>query len=864
MNAKTTPMMHQYLQIKNQYPEAILMFRLGDFYEMFGEDAKKASALLEIVLTSRETGNGVRLPMCGVPHHSADAYIARLLNCGLKVAIAEQTEDPASARGLVARDVVRVITPGTNLDMANLESDRNNYILGVVAAGENLGIAVMDVSTGEFHAGELTGPARDAVAREIERLSPSELIIASDPADESWAPLAEKFPETKFTWRDNIFDPAYHADRLCRHFGTPSLSGFGIDDLPLGVTAASLLLDYVQDNLKAVPAHISGVSRYAPQEWMYLDPATRRNLELTATLRGGDKKGSLLWVLDRTLTPMGKRLVRRWVERPLVDPASIDRRLDGVRELIEKRDARDTIAEHLREVRDLERLSSRIATGLITPKELLAVRDSLSHFDPLKEVCAALRSEIFRGIDVSLDPMEDIRQLLVDAISDDAPRTSREGGIIRDGFNPEVDDLREIRRGGRNWVADLEDAERARTGIKSLKIGFNKVFGYYIEVTKANLHLVPQDYIRKQTTSNGERFYTPDLKEKEMSILGAEGKLNDLEYKLFCDVRDRIAGEIHRILRAAGAVSTLDVLLSFAVVAGEYHYTRPLVNASDAVRIAEGRHPVLDRIMPPHAFIPNDTALDCSANQVHIITGPNMAGKSTYMRQVALITLMAQIGCYVPAASAEIGVVDRIFTRVGAVDDIALGLSTFMVEMIETSVILHNASRRSLILLDEVGRGTSTVDGVGIAWAVAEFIHNRIGAKTLFATHFNELTAMEASYPRIRNFHVSAREKGADILFTHKLCAGSTDRSFGVEVAKLAGIPQDVVARAAEIMNTNGRGAAVVPAPPPGPIQLTLLSPVVESRVEAALKGIDPDALTPKKALDTLYSLIDLMNQPEN
>lgn len=861
MTTKLTPMMHQYMQLKGQYPDALLMFRLGDFYELFGEDAKKASGVLEIVLTSREFGNNSRLPMCGVPHHSADAYIAKLLNFGFKVAIAEQMEDPATARGLVSRDVVRVITPGTNLDMANLESDRNNYILGLAVGNGRVGLGVMDVSTGEFHAGELPCAGPEDVKREMERLGPTECIVSHDGADASWKALPDSFPDVRFSFRDSMFDAAYHSDHLCRHFGTPGLSGFGIEDMPLGVTAASLVLEYVQENLKTVPAHIRSISRYTPQEWMYLDAATRRNLELTATLRGSEKKGSLLWVLDRTVTPMGKRLIRRWVERPLLDPRAIDARLDGVRELMENREARDTLLMHLSEIRDLERLSSRIATGLITPKELLAVRDSLSHTDDLIEVCNSLRAPIFSGVMAALDPLEDVRTLLVDSISDDAPRTAREGGIIRDGYHKEVDELRDIRRGGRNWVAELEEAEKSRTGIRNLKIGFNKVFGYYIEVTKSNLHLVPEDYIRKQTTSNGERFYTPDLKEKEATILGAEGKLNDIEYQLFCEIRDRVAAETRRILSTAAAVATLDVLMSFSVTALENHYVRPQVNASDSIVIRDGKHPVLDRLMPPHTFIPNDTRLDCSASQVHIITGPNMSGKSTYMRQVALIVLMAQIGSYVPAAQAEIGVVDRIFTRVGAVDDIALGLSTFMVEMIETSVILHNATRRSLVLLDEVGRGTSTVDGVAIAWAASEFIHENIGAKTLFATHFNELTAMEEHYPRIRNFHVSAREKGTEIIFTHRLSEGSTDKSFGVEVAKLAGIPPHVVARAAELMNMN---LTVQRTPEPsGPMQLTLLTPVVESRVENYLKDVEPDALTPKKALDVLYKLKELMEGPK-
>ncbi|MEW5944765.1 MAG: DNA mismatch repair protein MutS [bacterium] len=859
---KATPMWRQYHALKSQYRDCILMFRLGDFFEMFGEDAKKAAPILEITLTSRDFGNGNRLPLCGVPFHSAEPYIARLLKNGLKVALAEQMADPASVKGLVPRDVVRVITPGTNLDLISLEPGRNNFILAVTPGKERFGISMLDVSTGDFLAGEIKrDPGYSTLLREIERNAPVECVSALTDSDAPFNDLFRaRFPGIRLAVEEPIFDAAYHHDNLSRHFGVASLRSFGIENLHAAVTAASHLLEYVRHNLKTNPTHLTGVSLYNPGDSMYVDPVTRRNLELTATIRTGEKRGSLLWILDKTRTPMGKRLLRRWIESPLTDTPSIHRRLEGVRELLEKKRAAGETAELLGEIGDLERLSSRVAAQLITPKELLALRDSLRVLPRLKEILSTFKSEIIAGIHDSIDTLDDVHELLAASISEDAPRVVREGGIIRDGFHEEVDKLRDVKHGGRNWIADLENDEREKTGIKKLKVGYNKVFGYYIEVTRPNLHLVPDNYIRKQTTSNCERFFTPELKEKELTILGAEEKLQELEYELFCDVRNRTAAQLCRVMTTAKSSAALDVLISFARTAAENNYVCPVVTDSDFISLKDARHPVLEKMLPSQTCIPNDTLIDCTSSQIHVITGPNMSGKSTYMRQIALVVLMAQIGSFVPCASAEIGVADRIFTRVGAVDDITLGLSTFMVEMLETASILHNATRRSLVLLDEVGRGTGTSDGISIAWAVTEYIHERTGARTLFATHFLELTAMAEKFPRIHNFHTSAYEKGAEIVFTHKVRRGSASRSFGVEVARMAALPKEVIRRAGAMLET-GAEAARASAPKKQTAQLSLFPEPSPSAVEEKLREINPDELTPKKALELLYELKNTLDE---
>lgn len=857
-------MFSQYQALKAQYRDCILMFRMGDFYEMFGEDARAAAKILEITLTARGSTHEGKIPMCGVPHHSVEPYIARLLKNGLKVAVADQLEESSKAKGLLARDVVRVITPGTNLDLISLEPEKNNYLVSVAPSQDCFGISMLDLSTGDFSAGEIPRSNGGAeLLRELERIEPSELVLASAPDEALTALIEKKYPAVKLTRLEPVFDFPYHRDALCRQFGVSSLHGFGLEELPRAVVAASHLLEYVRDNLKAEPAHLRGISVYNPARVMLLDAVTRRNLELTATLRTGEKRGSLFWVLDQTSTPMGKRLLRRWIEQPLVETDAIHRRLEAVRELTRDRPARERLAEILSGITDLERLSSRVATRLVTPKELLAVRDSLRAVPELKKDIGAATCEMLSRIRDELDPLDDVRELLEKSISDDAPRQATEGGIILRGYHKEVDELRDVKAGGRNWLTELEEKERETTGIKKLKIGFNKVFGYYIEVTKPNLALVPDHYIRKQTTVNGERFFTPELKEKELAILGAEERLKDLEYELFCEIRDRVSAEIHRVLTTARAVAALDVLLAFADTAVRRRYVCPVITDSDTIKLTAARHPVLELMLPAQTFIPNDTALDCSESQIHIITGPNMAGKSTYMRQVALVVIMAQIGSFVPCDAAEIGIADRIFTRVGAVDDITLGLSTFMVEMVETAVILHNATRRSLVLLDEVGRGTGTSDGIAIAWAVTEWLHERIGARTLFATHFLELIRMAARFKRIKNFHVTAHERGRDIVFTHKLRSGSASRSFGVEVARLAGLPPAVVDNAAGILDSRGRDKSFPNPPSQSVKQLSLIPEIVSSQVEDRLREIKPDELTPRKALDVLFELKELLDKKE-
>ncbi len=860
--ANLTPMMQQYRAVKEQYRDCILLYRLGDFYEMFGEDARIASPILDLVLTGRDFGGGYKLPMCGMPFHSADSYIAKLLENGHKVAIAEQMEAPSKGKKLVSREVIRVITPGTDLDLERLDSGRNNFLTAIAVLRDRTGIGIVDVSTGEFRAGEL--PASDdfaALRRELEKIAPREcLAIASGEDTRMLSAVKSAVPLSQVTRVEPFFDPDFHRDRLCDHFAVTTLKGFGIADCPAAILAAGHLLDYVRENLKTGLSHISSISLYVSHGTMYLDPGTKRNLELTETIRDGQKKGSLLWVIDRTLTPMGRRMIRRWVENPLLNVAEINLRLDAVEEFRNRRDDLGSLRELLSGVADIERLASRVATGLITPRELLAISGSLACFPQVAAHLSAFSSGLARTLAGQFDTLDDVCTLITSAISGDAPRSMREGGIVLTGYNSEVDLLRTAKRDGKKWMLDLEEAERARTGIKSLKVAYNKVFGYFIEVTNANLHLVPPDYIRKQTTSNAERFFTEELKDKEAAITGAETKLNDLEYEIFCEVRARVAERIPAILASAKVIAKLDALLSLADAAVEYAYCRPSVTSSERVAITGGRHPVLDRTLPAHTFVPNDTSLSCADNQIDIITGPNMSGKSTYMRQVALIVLLAQMGSFVPCESAEIGVVDRIFTRVGAVDDIALGLSTFMVEMVETSLILNNATRASLVLLDEVGRGTGTSDGVGIAWAVVEYLHDRIGCKTLFATHFNEMTRMAESCQRVSNLHVSAVEKNGGIVFTHKLREGGTDRSFGVEVARMAGVPGSVIRRASEITSDSGLIEAVS-VPQKKTSQLSLIPDQPPSRIEEILRGVNPDEISPRKALDLVFRLIEMLDE---
>lgn len=829
VSEQLTPMLQQYYAVKEQYRDAIVLFRLGDFYEMFDTDARVASKVLEITLTSRDAGKAERIPMCGVPCHAVEGYIAQLLAGGFKVAICDQVEDPKLAKGVVKREVTRVITPGTVIEQASLEEKKNNYLAAVSSdLHGNFGLAYADVSTGVFATTEIRGVrALERLVNEFVRLQPSECLwpagqkrgdepaetagTVSDEADAVLSALTRVLPRLFVTrYESQAFTRERAYRRLTRHLGTVSLEGFGCESLPLAVGAAGALLAYLEETQKTNLSHINRLTTYTTDQFMTLDIATRRNLELTQTIRDGNRKGSLLWVLDRTVTSMGGRMLRDWVERPLVDPAAIQQRLNAVDTLVGDILFREELRELLAAVYDLERLVSRVTYGVANGRDLIALRDSCAVLPRIKEAlrmanasaAGGVKDPLLGRLEESLDALLDIAELLQAAIADNPPISVREGNLIKAGYHAEVDQLREASTSGKRWIAELEAKEREATGIKSLKVGFNKVFGYYIEVTNANRSLIPDRYIRKQTLANAERFITPDLKEYENRILGAEERLVELEYQLFVEVRQTVAKAAPRIQQTAGVLAQLDVLAALAAVAVANGYVRPVVDDSEAIRIVEGRHPVVEKMMQDGLFVPNDCFLDHGENQFLLITGPNMAGKSTFMRQVALIVLLAQIGSFVPASEARIGVVDRVFTRVGAADDLATGQSTFMVEMNEVANILNNATRKSLVILDEIGRGTSTFDGLSIAWAVTEYLHDpaRVGAKTLFATHYHELTDMVERLPHARNFSVAVEEEGESIVFLRRIVPGGTDRSYGIEVARLAGLPAEILQRAKEIL----------------------------------------------------------------
>ncbi len=802
-----TPMMKQYLAIKEQHPDAILFFRLGDFYEMFFDDAETASRVLEITLTARDGGSAGRVPMCGIPYHAADSYIGKLIENGFRVAICEQVEDPRTAKGIVKREVTRVITPGTVIEGSMLDERKYNFLVGVVKDDFGYGISVAEVSTGYFGVTEIKGlRALARLADELSRLKPVECILPEDLNENT--ELAAKLASlggmsvNYYTRQAFMLKNAYNS--LLEHFGTCSLEGFGCEELKLGIRAAGGIISFLRDTQKTGLSHINKLVPYSIDNYMLLDTATRRNLELTQTIRDNQKKGSLLWVLDQTVTAMGARLLKMWIEQPLLDKNKINERLDAVEEIVNNPFLRNDLRAVLKRVYDLERLAGRVAYGTANARDLLALKSSLEILPGLKEMMRAVYSPGLVSIQESLDCLEDVVDMVNRSIADDPPVSLRDGGIIKNGCNDEVDRLRKASREGKDWIASLEAREKERTGIKSLKVGFNKVFGYYIEVTNANLAMVPDDYTRKQTLANAERYITPELKEYEDLILGAEDRLTQLEYELFCQVREQINKEVPRIQQCAVLLSTLDVFQSLAEAAVNNNYCKPEVKENDIIEIKEGRHPVVEKVLINEPFVPNDTYLDCSGYRLDIITGPNMAGKSTYMRQVALICLMAQIGSYVPAEIARIGIVDRVFTRVGASDDLSTGQSTFMVEMNEVANILNNATSKSLIILDEIGRGTSTFDGLSIAWAVAEFILDpkKIGAKTLFATHYHELTELANIFPGVQNHCIAVKEKGEDIIFLRKIVPGGADRSYGIQVARLAGLPGDVLMRAKEVLAT--------------------------------------------------------------
>ncbi|WP_331614203.1 DNA mismatch repair protein MutS [[Ruminococcus] torques] len=874
--AELTPMMKQYMETKSQYQDCILFYRLGDFYEMFFEDALTASRELEITLTGKNCGQEEKAPMCGVPYHAVEGYLNRLVAKGYKVAICEQVEDPKTTKGIVKREVVRIVTPGTNLDTQALDETKNNYIMCIVYIADRYGVSVADISTGDYFVTEIPDSAK--LLDEIYRFSPAEIICneAFYMSGVDMDGMKDRLGITIYSLESWYFDDEVCRKKLLEHFEVSSFAGLGLADYDCGIISAGALLQYLLETQKNSLSNLTHITPYAAGKFMMIDSSTRRNLELCETLREKQKRGSLLWVLDKTKTAMGARTLRKYVEQPLIDKTEIIRRLDAVQELKEQAISREEIREYLSPVYDLERLITKIAYGSANPRDLTAFRSSLEMLPALLYILQEMKAELLKDLAVDLDPLEDLCILVKKAIREDPPIAMKEGNIINDGYNEEVDKLRRAKSDGKDWLAKLENDEREKTGIKNLKIKYNKVFGYYLEVTNSYKEMVPEYYTRKQTLANAERYITPELKELEDMILGAEDKLYALEYELYSEVRDLIASQIERIQKTAKAVAALDAFASLALVAERNNYVRPKINEKGVIDIKEGRHPVVERMIPNEMFISNDTYLDDKKHRISIITGPNMAGKSTYMRQTALIALMAQIGSFVPAKSANIGLSDRIFTRVGASDDLASGQSTFMVEMTEVANILRNATSKSLLILDEIGRGTSTFDGLSIAWAVIEYISDSrlLGAKTLFATHYHELTELEGKIDNVNNYCIAVKEKGDDIVFLRKIVKGGADKSYGIQVAKLAGVPELVIGRAKEIVeelsdeditarvSEIASKERVVKKKPKVKkyddvdiAQMSLFDTVKDDDVLEELKNLDVGNMTPIDALNTIYRL---------
>ena len=858
--AELTPMMRQYMEIKEQNPDSILFFRLGDFYEMFGPDARTASRELDLALTTRDKDKNKsfddKIPMCGIPYHASDAYIARLIAKGYKVAICEQTEDPAAAKGLVKRDIIRVVTPGTVIDESCLSAERSNYLCGVYLDDTGAGLCACDVSTGKAQATVFTGPDRvRALLNELGRFSPAEAVMNEtaffdetlhQALRERFSCHLEKLPAARFT-------PEEAEKKVRAQFGQDALERLPRDNMtPL--LALGGLLGYLYETQKTDLGHLDQLTWYRTGQYMELDLAARRNLELTETLRGKEKRGSLLWVLDKTKTAMGARNLRAWLQQPLVDVAAIDRRLSAVAALAEHTVAREELILALSGIADMERLIGRVVYGSAGGRDLVSLRASMERLPAVKAQLASFPTGALHQLDQQLEDLNDLAALIGQTLVDEPPFSVREGEMIRDGFDPEVDRLRGILHGGKSFLAQMEAEEKEKTGIRTLKIGYNKVFGYYIEVSNSFRDQVPDRYIRKQTLVNGERYITQELKDLEHDVLTAKDRDAALEYELFAALRTRLAEAVTRVQLAASLVAQLDTLCSFAAVAVKNNYCRPSVDESGVIEIQAGRHPVVEKMRPDALFVPNDTLMGAKEERVSIITGPNMAGKSTYMRQVALIVLMAQVGSFVPAHSARIGVVDRIFTRIGASDDLSAGQSTFMVEMTEVSDILRTATKNSLLILDEIGRGTSTFDGMSIARAVLEHCAEKLKAKTLFATHYHELTALEQTLPNVRNYNIAVRARGEDIIFLRKIVPGGADRSYGIEVAKLAGLPDSVLKRARAILeeleSQSGR-----PAPTAAPDDQLSLSAMAESETADIIRRTQVDSLSPLEALNLLYEL---------
>ena len=875
---EVTPMMAQYLETKKQYPDCILFYRLGDFYEMFFDDAEVASKELELTLTGKSCGMDERAPMCGVPYHAVDSYLSRMVSKGYKVAICEQMEDPKAAKGIVKREVIRIVTPGTNITPGAIDENKNNYLMCIACFENGSGISICDVSTGDYYLTEVDSTQR--IIDEIVKYSPSE-IICNDAfllSDIDFENLKGRYGISINALDARSFDDERCQRALLKHFKVNTLSGMGLTDFPLGIIASGALMIYLVDTQKSNLDHITHLYPYISSKYMLLDSSTRRNLELTETLRDKSKRGSLLWVLDKTKTAMGARLLRSYIEQPLVEKEEIEKRLDVVESLNSYAINRDEIREYLNPIYDLERLLGRISFKTANPRDLIAFKNSLSMLPHIKTLLKDFNSEVLRNIDNDIDDLGDIRGLIEDAIIDEPPIAVHDGGIIKSGFDDNIDNLKKAKTDGRNWLAQLEEEDRKRTGIKNLKVKYNKVFGYYFEVTNSYKDMVPDDYIRKQTLTNAERYTTPKLKELEDTILNAEDKLYALEYETFVNIREAIAAETDRIQKTAKAVAALDVFASLSVVSERNRYVRPKLNDNGVIKIKDGRHPVIEQMIDNDMFISNDTYLDNRQNCVSIITGPNMAGKSTYMRQVALIVLMAHIGCFVPCKNADIAITDRIFTRVGASDDLASGQSTFMVEMNEVANILRNATSDSLLILDEIGRGTSTFDGLAIAWAVIEHIANKrlLGAKTLFATHYHELTELEGKISNVNNYCIAVKEEGDDIIFLRKIIRGGADKSYGIQVAKLAGVPEMVTDRAKEIVATlvdndisEKMDSITVDLKNPKTKnehfdevdlgQISLFDTSTDQDVLEELKNIDLESLRPIDALNRLYKLQNML-----
>ena len=874
--SQLSPMMQHYMETKKEYPDCVLFYRLGDFYEMFFDDALTVSKELEITLTGKDCGLSERAPMCGVPFHALDSYLYRLVQKGYKVAIAEQMEDPRQAKGLVKREVIRVVTPGTITSSQVLDETKNNYLMGIVYMDGIYGISTADISTGDFMVTEVDSDRE--LFDEINKFSPSE-IICNNAFYMSGVDMDEL--KNRYQVVISALDSRFFGEESCRrilmeHFKVGALVGLGLEDYATGIIAAGAVMQYIYETQKSTLEHITTITPYSTGQYMVIDTSTRRNLELVETMREKQKRGTLLWVLDKTKTAMGARLLRACIEQPLIHRDEIIKRQNAVEELNMNYISREEICEYLNPIYDLERLIGRISYKTANPRDLIAFRSSLEMLPYIKRILGEFNSELLAELGRELDPLQDIFQLIGDVIVEEPPITVREGGIIKDGYNQEADKLRHAKTEGKNWLAELEAKEKEKTGIKTLKVKFNKVFGYYFEVTNSFKDQVPDYYIRKQTLTNAERFTTDELKQLEDIIMGAEEKLVSLEYDLFCEVRDKIGAEVIRIQKTAKSIAGIDVFCSLSVVATRRNYVKPSINDKGVIQIKNGRHPVVEQMMRDDMFVANDTFLDNGKNRLSVITGPNMAGKSTYMRQVALIVLMAQLGSFVPAQEADIGICDRIFTRVGASDDLASGQSTFMVEMTEVANILRNATRNSLLVLDEIGRGTSTFDGLSIAWAVIEHISNSklLGAKTLFATHYHELTELEGTIAGVKNYCIAVKEQGDDIVFLRKIVRGGADKSYGIQVAKLAGVPDSVIARAKEIaeelsdaditarakeiaeISSNITQHKAVPKPDEVDLQqLSFFDTVKDDDIIRELDSLELSTMTPLDAMNTLYRL---------